>query len=281
MPTFCRHNRLAENCSICSKKARVDLSATDAKPAAPKRERRAASPSARSGKPRRIKDTSVSVRKLERAVDDGYDNDLVPGLRASADARRLALAVAAAESWLAELPAGPPSDPEAALSGVVAEIGGGAESQLVSDFAAWAERHGGAVAGLTEGVGGSPEARFDRAFERLSIPGFERRVRIELLIRAKALGILPGVEAWTLRLGDAPASDPVLLAAKRIFAIGDPLIISRRLRALLDELAASPAVADRALALWQAPGDIEADGVDAARVAELEEALGASLTDEA
>ena len=276
MPTFCRHNRLAENCSICSKKARVDLSATDAKPAAPKRERRAASPSARTGKPRRIKDTSVSVRKLERAVDDGYDNDLVPGLRASADARRLAAALAVGERWLAELPAGPVGDADAALAELVAELGG-----PVDEFAAWAARHEGALAGLTHGVGGSPESRFDRAFERLSIPGFGRRLRIELLIRAKALGILPGVEAWTLRLGDASATDPVLLAAKRIFAIGDPLLISRRLRALLDELAVSPACADRALELWQEPGEIAVADGDEARVAELEEALGASLTDEA
>jgi len=273
VPTFCRHNRLAENCSICAKKARVDMSATGARPAAPRRERAAAPATERPRKPRRIKDTSVSIRKLERAAGDGYGNELVPGLRASADARRLAAAIAAGERWLAGLPTGPVTDADAALSGLVAELGGPADA-----FAAWAERHDGALAGLTSSVAGSPEARFDRAFERLSIPGFGRRLRIEFLIRAKALGILPEIEPWTLRLADASATDPVLLAAKRIFAIGDPLLISRRLKLLLGELASSVACADHALALWQEPGDIAVVDADLGRVAEIEAALAASLT---
>lgn len=197
----------------------------------------------------------------------------MPGLRASTDARRLAAAIATGERWLAGLPAGPVIDADAALTGLVAELGG-----PVDAFAAWADRHDGALAGLTAGVAGSPEARFDRAFERLSIPGFGRRLRIELLVRAKALGILPGIEPWTLRLADASATDPVLLAAKRIFAIGDPLLISRRLRLLLDELAASVACADHALALWQEPGDIAVVDAGLGRVAEIEVALGVSLT---
>ena len=72
---LCRHNRLAENRLDLAPRRRGSTSATDAKPVAPASAGRLLS--ARTGKPRRIGDTSVSVRKLESG-DDGYDNDLFP-----------------------------------------------------------------------------------------------------------------------------------------------------------------------------------------------------------
>jgi hypothetical protein len=48
------------------------------------------------------------VKRVARAVEDGYDNELVPGLKASGDARRLASELAFATARLAELAADPP-----------------------------------------------------------------------------------------------------------------------------------------------------------------------------
>src|SRR5215217_1283753 len=88
MPMFCRHNRLTANCPICSRDLQAELKAKA--PARPARAR--AGGGSRSASPRR----GVVTRKLARAADDGYRNPLVPGLRATADAERLAAALAAA-----------------------------------------------------------------------------------------------------------------------------------------------------------------------------------------
>lgn len=231
MPTFCRHNRIAENCSICSKKARVDLSAAGGERpgskerTAPRRERRPASSR------RTPKQTDVTVRRMARAEDDGYDNELVPGLRATADAERLARCLTAAASALDEMKSSP------------RELG---------DLAAELLPQAGPLEGnaLTAGAG-TPEARFDRSYERLARPGLRRPQRVGFLIAAWAHGALPGVEPWTLRLGDADATDPVLLAAKRLFGTGDALLLGRRLRALCDACEVPVAAAEEALGAWQ------------------------------
>ena len=75
MPTFCRHNRFVENCPICSK---------DLEPAAAPAQSRARSGGSRSG-------SAVRIRQAARPADDGYREPLAPGLRASDDARRLAV----------------------------------------------------------------------------------------------------------------------------------------------------------------------------------------------
>src|SRR3954452_12238734 len=85
MPMFCRHNRLTANCPICSRELQAEL------PQAPPRARARSSGSGSSSRGR-----GVVTRKLARAGDDGYRNPLVPGLRATAAAERLAAALAAA-----------------------------------------------------------------------------------------------------------------------------------------------------------------------------------------
>ncbi|HEX2016906.1 MAG TPA: hypothetical protein VGN69_09435, partial [Solirubrobacteraceae bacterium] len=50
----------------------------------------------------------MRVRQAARAADDGYSCSLVPGLRASADAERLAAELAFAAGRLTELEAEPP-----------------------------------------------------------------------------------------------------------------------------------------------------------------------------
>ena len=100
MPTFCRHGRFLQNCRICS--------AAEAKPAssgaAPASPRSTSSPSPRRSSGR----SAVVVRRQARAVEDGYSSDLVPGLKASGDAKRLAAELAFATARLAELAADPP-----------------------------------------------------------------------------------------------------------------------------------------------------------------------------
>lgn len=100
MPTFCRHGRLQANCPICSKQD---------EPAAPSRGPSRPARAVRSGTARTPKASSgVKVRRVERAPEDGYDNELVPGLRASADGARLADELAFSVARLDELAADPP-----------------------------------------------------------------------------------------------------------------------------------------------------------------------------
>src|SRR5918997_4296029 len=95
MPMFCRHNRLTVNCPICSLELGPELGG---KPAPARRSSAPASSRSRGGTttPRR----GVVTKRLARAADDGYRNPLVPGLRATADAERLAAALAAATARL-------------------------------------------------------------------------------------------------------------------------------------------------------------------------------------
>ena len=93
VPTFCRHNRFIQNCPICREPE------PPRRPARPAGARSTAAPSRRV----RASATGVKVRRVARAADDGYRNALVPGLRSSADAQRLAEEVAFAAGRLAEL----------------------------------------------------------------------------------------------------------------------------------------------------------------------------------
>src|SRR5919204_6214872 len=97
MPMFCRHNRLTANCPICSRELQAELQAK-----APQRPARTRSGSAttRSRGATSSRGGGVVTRRLARAADDGDRNVLVPGLRATADAERLAAALAAAAERL-------------------------------------------------------------------------------------------------------------------------------------------------------------------------------------
>ena len=101
MPTFCRHNRFIQNCPICR----------EAEPPASARRAPRRSSSSSSGTASRSSRTGgagVKVRRVARAGDDGYRNELVPGLRASQDAHRLADEIGFSAGRLAELAAAPP-----------------------------------------------------------------------------------------------------------------------------------------------------------------------------
>lgn len=111
MPTFCRHNRLLQNCPICSREQSVEMrplvTSSAPKVTAPRRAREA-SRGERSARGSRGAGAGVRVRRLDRGADDGYGCGLVPGLRSSAEAERLADELAFAAQGLALLETDPP-----------------------------------------------------------------------------------------------------------------------------------------------------------------------------
>jgi hypothetical protein len=105
VPTFCRHNRFIERCPICSKDAAAAL------PQPPPRARTPRSSSPRSGAPRRAtaqRAGSLRVRREVRGPVDDFASPLVPGLRSSVDAGRLADELAFSAGRLERLASDPP-----------------------------------------------------------------------------------------------------------------------------------------------------------------------------
>jgi hypothetical protein len=271
MPLFCRHNRLTANCPICSRELEAEL------PKSPPRSGRSRSAS-RSGGGARPR--GVVTRKLARAADDGYRNGLVPGLRATADAERLAAAIAAAATrleppgpfpevaaepdveeatWLAFLLAlAGPELREAVLtgrptwaSGETPELPGG-RARTADAYRAWVERSGSQAAAFNGEPSWTPQRRFGRVFERLALPGFPRAARFELLAGLGAAGRYE-LEADALQL--AAGEDATTEAAKRVLVSGDKLLLERRARELAGACDVPLAALDRALAVWGTPGD--------------------------
>ena len=128
MPTFCRHNRLIQNCPICSREQAVELRpivtssaprTTQPRPSmpGPRRARTAGAPRAGGG-------SGMTVRRVARGGDDGYRNSLVLGLKSSLDAGRLAEEIAFAEYRLRVLERGPPG-----LYATVADAGADVEER--------------------------------------------------------------------------------------------------------------------------------------------------------
>ena len=116
MPSFCRHNRFIQNCPICREpepERRVPRSSSSGTRSTASRPSTSSSRARSSGS---RSSGGVRVRQLARAVDDGYRSGLVPGLKASADAERLADEIAFAATRLAQLATDPPGTyAEAAL----------------------------------------------------------------------------------------------------------------------------------------------------------------------
>jgi hypothetical protein len=271
------------------------------------------------------------TRRLQRAPEDGYEHDLVPGLRASADAARLADELAFSAARIAELRATPPGllaeiaaagDREAAArqAFLVAYLGPleGAEDpfvaarQVAADaaaldgaplgprtahdpgrglktieaFDAWAARQGGAGAALVGDEDWDAARRYDRAFERLALPGFPRAARLEFLLLASSLG-LADFEINTLNLSAAPPTDPVMLAAKRILGIGDVILLRRRAHEVAEAADVPLAALDLALFNWSAPSPEARSTAGSAAVADPTErdriatALGVAPASEA
>jgi hypothetical protein len=270
------------------------------------------------------------VHREGRAEDDGYQSALLPGVRASSDAGRLAGEIAFAAGRLLGLAAEPPGayaearalaehdleqatwvcflisyfspldyrgdgqdldtgaprgddlageDPFAgiqmALEGGLNEVelaGGASDLEQIPlgprtshdpvrgaatllAYRHWAERSGGQAGAFSGDPGWSPERRFERLFERLALPGFGRMGRFDLLVTLGRLGLYE-LRADSLRLsgvGGLSSSDLTTLAAKRLFAIGDPMLLERRAAALAEAIAVPLDTLDLALANWGSP----------------------------
>jgi hypothetical protein len=323
MPTFCRHNRLVENCPICSKKSRVESSPASR---VERRPSRAESGGGRTRAPRKSVSSGMTVRRMTRAADDGYEHDLVPGLRSSEDAARLADELAFGAARVRELSANPPGlyaevanaedreeaawlaflitflsplqaeDPWAGIaamrttwaSGEIPSLEGveagprnaydarRGDSALVA-YRAWAERAGGQIPALFGEESWTLQHRYDRAFERLGLPGFGRPQRMEFLVLAHHLGLVE-LDPWTLHLSSASPTDPVGLAAKRILGIGDPVLLQRRQRELAHGVGVPVEALDLALYNWASGGERYTAGatavVDDAEREQIARALG-------
>jgi len=238
------------------------------------------------------------VRRLTRAPDDGYSNALVPGVRSSVDARRLAEEVAFSAARLALMESDPPglygearagADAEDALwllllttylgplederpfaaityartpwasgaspdpDGVEAGPRNGHEPgrgpRSLEAYRAWARAAGSQAAALGGEAGWSPQRRFARAFERLSVEGLGRDARFEMLVAAGAIGVLR-VEPEMLALG---GRTPVAMAARRLFAIAELPVLERRARDLADACGVPLATLDLAFWNWGEP----------------------------
>jgi hypothetical protein len=272
MPMFCRHNRLTQNCPICSRELQAEL------PKAPPRTRSSSSRSR--GATTRTPARGVVTRKMARAADDGYRNPLVPGIRATADAERLAGALAAATArleppgpypevatepdieeatWLAFLLAlAGPGDLQSAIlasrpSWKAAEVPDlpGERGRTIAAYRAWVQRAGSQATAFRGEDAWTPARRFARVFERLALPGFARAARFDLLTALGAAGRYE-LEADQLQFGGG--EDATTEAAKRVLVSGDTLLLERRARDLAEACAVPLAALDRGLADWGTPG---------------------------
>jgi hypothetical protein len=316
MPTFCRHNRFIERCPICSRTlpGNESSSGRSTRAKSPTRERSGGEATRR----RRARGEGVRIQREGRAEDDGYRSELVPGLRASADALRLTHEIGFSAGRLLALAAQPPGlygearaladqdleratwicflvsylgpledgDPFAGIRmalatppGALPDLDGvplgpssshdparGAETLLA--YRQWVARGGRAnvpaqatpaqgtqAAAFTGDPAWSPERRFERVFERLALPGFARMARYELLVTLGRLGLYE-LTPDSLHLAGArglSSEDLTTLAAKRVFGIGDPLVLERRAQALAEAAAVPIETLDLALANWQSP----------------------------
>jgi Alpha-glutamyl/putrescinyl thymine pyrophosphorylase clade 3 len=291
VPTFCRHGRLEATCPICSRKAREGQAAAPRRATPrPARSSSGRSPSARAG-------GDLRVRRMARAADDGYEHDLLPGLRSSVDAGRLADEIAFSAGRLDELATDPPGlyaevtgaadveeatwlaflitylsplegdDPWASIE-VARTSWASGELPMLEDVAlgpraahdpargastllayrAWAERAGSQAQAFTGDPAWPDQRRFDRAFERLSLPGFGRPARYELLVSLGRLGVV-ALQPASLRFTD----DATTLAAKRVFGIGDTMNLQRRASDLASTLGVPMEALDLALLNWSRP----------------------------
>ncbi len=152
-------------------------------------------------------------------------------------------------------------------------------ASTLAAYRQWAERAG----SQAQAYGGDPAwsrpRRFERLFERLTLPGFGRMGRYDLLVTLGRLG-LHDLRADSLHLaaGAAAAGDLTTVAAKRVFGIGDPLNLERRALELSNAISVPVEALDLALANWgtgeRATVGLAADTHDARSLERTRGALG-------
>jgi hypothetical protein len=153
-------------------------------------------------------------------------------------------------------------------------------SQTLHAYRQWALHAGSQVRGIVGEEAWTPERRFERAFERLALPGFGRLGRYELLVTLGRLGLYD-LRAESLHLsvgGRAGTVDGLAtVAAKRVLAVGEPIYLERRAVAFAQELSLSVDVLDLAFANWgageRATLGFKADMLDSHTLEHVREAL--------
>jgi hypothetical protein len=115
----------------------------------------------------------------------------------------------------------------------------------------WAERAGSQARGFTGDPDWTPARRFERIFERLTLPGLGRMGRYELLLTLGRVGLCE-LHAETLCFVGAPGGhgDLTTLAAKRVFGIGDQMHLEHRAKELAGAMEVAVEALDLALANW-------------------------------
>jgi hypothetical protein len=98
-------------------------------------------------------------------------------------------------------------------------------------YRSWAGRAGSQAAALSGDDAWTAERRFARVFERMALPGFGRAGRFELLVSLGRLGLVD-VAPDDLQLVDA--ADGAVIGAKRVFGIGERLLLERRAKELAE-----------------------------------------------
>ena len=96
--------------------------------------------------------------------------------------------------------------------------------RAIDAYRAWASRAGSQAAAFSGESAWTPERRFARVFERLSLPGFHRDARFDLLVTLGRLGVYD-LRPGSLQFG---GDNEVTLAAKRALGIGDTMLLERR-----------------------------------------------------
>lgn len=334
--TFCRHNRFVQRCPICRetvpgytppREAAKPKRAAGATGTASGAARRAgASTQTGAGRAPARSAKEVRVHREQRFVDDGYRCELVPGLRSSHDAQRLAEEIGFASGRLLMLTAAPPSlygeardqeDIEQAtwtcfLAAYLSPLQGeqpfaGVRQALVASWASgdapeledaplgprtshdpargaqtaiayrrFAEHAGSQERAFAGEPEWTPQRRFERVFERLALPGFGRVGRFDLLVTLGRLGLYE-LRADSLHINTrTPGSvhtDPTPEAAKRVFGIGDPILVERRAQALAEAIDTPLEALDLALWNWSLAPEQERSTLGFAKSTSDEHAL--------
>jgi hypothetical protein len=120
-------------------------------------------------------------------------------------------------------------------------------ARTLDAYRTWAVRAGSQAAAYTGDGAWTPERRFARAFERLSLPGLHRDARFDVLVTLGRLGVY-SLQAGSLALG---GENDATVGAKRALGIGDPLLLDRRASDLAQACAAPLEALDVGLYNWQ------------------------------
>jgi hypothetical protein len=134
------------------------------------------------------------------------------------------------------------------LEGVPRGLRAAGDERTLAAYRTWAGRAGSQEAALSGEAAWTPQRRFDRVFERLALPGLDRGSRYDFLVTVGRLG-LADLRGGALHFGD----DATTLAAKRVFGIGDPMILARRAGDLAEETGVPVEALDLALFNWGQP----------------------------